>query len=792
MRFPLSWLKTWVDLPEDLGQISAWLMQAGIGLEAVENPGASLDHVVVVRVLSRDPHPNADKLSLVKVNDGTRDYAIVCGAQNYQVGSVVPLAKEGAVLPGDFKIKKSKIRGAESDGMLCASDELGLPGGHEGLLLLDPATPLGQPLAQALGLDDVVLTLETTANRPDHLSLRGLAREVAALGGRTFKDVAVALPAEAPAPAFAVAVQDNACPYYTARRLQGVTVGPSPDWLKQRLEKSGIRSISNVVDATNYVLLEYGQPMHAFDASKLSGQRLEARFAKPGETLRTLDGQDRILAAEDVVIADGSGPQALGGVMGGEHSQVTAQTKDLVLEAAVFPPKLVRRTSRRLGLGSESSQRFERGVDGHGLNLAMDRCAALILELAGGSLAGARLVAGGPGPLPEPVRLQPERVNALLGTALPGPEMAELLRRRHYRVEPSGTDYLATPPSWRRDVAMGVDLAEDLIQMAGLQNLASTDLPQVRTPDAEDPAWRNTWLLRGRLSGLGLAEASTLSFLDPALAAPWGMDQAWRLDNPFSEEQSLLRPSLLPNLVGAALGALKRRQDGVAFFELGRVFKREGKGVVEAERLAVVLAGEAAAQQWNAPARDWDYFDLKGMAESLARGLDLTVRCSAAKAGETPPWAHPGQCARVSLGGLMGTLAALHPALLKALDAPKGLATALVMELEISAPGKPLAKEPAYAAIARVPAVERDLSCLMDSALEAGRVLDFLKNEGGLGRVRVMDRYEGAPLAEGRKSLTFRLTYAADGRSLTDAEVNQRHEELLKRLETALPVEVRR
>jgi phenylalanyl-tRNA synthetase beta chain len=792
MRFPISWLKTWVDLPADLAQISRWLMQAGVGLEAVENPGAALEQVVVVKVLSRDPHPNADKLSLVRVSDGSRDYAIVCGAQNYQVGSVVPLAKEGAVLPGDFKIKKSKIRGAESEGMLCASDELGLPGGHEGLLLLDPSLPLGTPLAEALGLDDMILTLETTANRPDHLSIRGLAREVAALGGRTMKELAVSLPSEAPAPGFGVGIQEAACTYYTARRLQGVTVGPSPDWLKQRLEKSGIRSISNVVDATNYVLLEYGQPMHAFDAAKLSGQRLEARLAGPGETLRTLDGQDRILVAEDVVIADAAGPQALGGVMGGDSSQVTALTKDLVLEAAVFPPQRVRRTSRRLGLSSESSQRFERGVDGHGLDEAMDRCAALILELAGGTLAGPRLMAGGPGPLPEPVALDPERVNALLGTSLDGSAMAELLRRRHYRVEPAQRGFLATPPSWRRDVQRGVDLAEDLIQMAGLEGLASTDLPQVRTPDADDAAWRNTWALRGRLSGLGLAEASTLSFLDPALAGPWGMDKAWRLDNPFSEEQSLLRPSLLPNLVDAAFGALKRRQDGVALFELGRVFRREEKGLVEAERLAVVLAGEAVAQQWNAPARNWDYFDLKGMAESLAQGLDLSVRCSAAKPADIPVWAHPGQSARLSLGGLMGTLAALHPALLKALDAPKGLATVLVMELEILAPGKVLAKEPAYAAFARVPAVERDLSCLMDSGLEAGRLLDFLKHEGGLGRVRVMDRYEGAPLVEGRKSLTFRLTYAGEGRSLTDAEVNQRHEELLKRLETALPVEVRR
>ena len=274
MRFPLSWLKAWVDLPGDLAQVSRWLMQAGAGLEAVENPGAALDHVVVVKVLSRDPHPNADKLSLVKVSDGSREYAIVCGAQNYQVGSVVPLAKEGAVLPGDFKIKKSKIRGEASEGMLCASDELGLPGGHEGLLLLDPSTPLGQPLAQALGLDDVVLTLETTANRPDHLSIQGLAREVAALGGLTLTEPKVQLPAEVPAPALDVAADPAACPYYTARRLQGVTVGPSPAWLAQRLEKSGIRSISNVVDATNYVLLEYGQPMHAFDAAKLRGLRL--------------------------------------------------------------------------------------------------------------------------------------------------------------------------------------------------------------------------------------------------------------------------------------------------------------------------------------------------------------------------------------------------------------------------------------------------------------------------------------------------------------------------------------
>lgn len=794
MRFPLSWLKTWVDLPADIAEVSQLLMKAGVGLEAVEDAGAALDQVVVAQILERQPHPNADKLSMCRVNDGQRDYAVVCGAPNAAPGLKVPFAKEGASLPGGLKIKRSKIRGVESEGMLCAAEELGLPASPGGgLLTLEADAQLGRPLAAHLGLDDPVLVVETTANRPDHLSLRGLAREISALGrGLVFRGGSFSLPAEQGQSGFRVAAEPEACSYYSLRLLSGVKVGPSPEWLRKRLERSGLRSINNVVDATNCVLLEYGQPLHAFDAARLSGGILEARLARPGERLQTLDGQERVLTTEDAVIADARGPQALAGLMGGAHSEVRPETTELALEAAVFHPRRLRRSSRRLGLASESSVRFERGVDPMSVDEALDRCAALILELAGGSLTGGRLSAGSKGELPAALPLDAVRIAALLGLELDADAMAALLERRGFGLRRDGAGWTVQPPSWRRDVKAPVDLAEEVLQLAGLESLPSTRLPEVLTPDPDDAWWENCALLRERLRGLGLMEAGTLSYLDPRLAEAWGLQAAPVLDNPLSSEQSLLRPSLLPNLVEAALGALRRRQSGLAAFELGRCFSATPKGLKETERVAVLLAGEAELAQWNAAGRAYDYYDLRGIAETLGRSLDLAFRSAAPAPDEIPAWAHPGQCAKISLGGLQGYLAGLHPALLARLDAPRGLAAAFALELEYLNPGKPLAKEPRYAPFPRVPAVERDLSCLVDSSFEAGRVLDFLRTEGGLGQARVLDRFEGSPLPAGRKSLTFRLTYSAEERSLTDAEVNQRHAELLQRLETALPLEVRR
>ena len=784
MRFPLSWLKDWVALPADLKQVQDLLMKAGAGLEAVENPGARLHKVVVAKVLAKEKHPNADKLSLCKVSDGAKEYSIVCGAQNFEAGAVVPLALEGAEL-GDLKIKRSKIRGVESEGMLCSGQELGLADVADGLMLLDAGLTLGMPLAQALGLDDTVLTLETTANRPDHLSLRGLGRELAALGGLQAKEAAKLL-TESGAPAsqgFSVASLDPAaCPYYTARIVRGLKVAPSPEWLRARLAKAGLRSVNNVVDVTNYVLLELGQPLHAFDLAKLKGGRLEARLAKAGERLETLDHQVRDLSPEDIVIADSAGPQALGGVIGGAASEVAAGTTEILLEAAVFKRERVRRTSRRLGLRSDSSLSFERGVDAHALTQALDRAAALLGEVAGGQVAPGILSAGSPGAKPGAVALDLGRLSALLGLDLETAEVGRLLHARGFTMSPEG----ATPPTWRGDVRGSQDLAEEVLQMLGLDRVPSTVLANTPGLEADSNAWA-TGLRLGRLSvELGLKEASSQTYLDPALTATWGLDAA-AIDNPLSTEQSLLRPSLLPNLVSCVVSALRRKVAGVAYFETGAVFSREGKGIKEDERLAVVLAGVRGGQDWLGPEQDWDYYDLKGMAERLAGALGVTFRVAAAGA-KAPAWAHPGMCALVSLGGLSGALAALHPALLKRLDLDTPV---LAMELE-GLRSKSLMREPRFEAVSRFPKVERDLSCLMGLELEAGKVLDFLRTEGGLQGVRVKDRFEGAPLPQGKKSLTFSLTYSAPDRSLTDAEVNQLHDELSRRLEQSLPLEVRR
>lgn len=785
MKFSLSWLKDWVELPDQIEQISDLLIKVGVGLEAVENPGAHMGSVVVARVLKRDKHPDADKLSLCQVSDGIQTLQIVCGAKNFNEGDLVPLAKEGAVLPGDFKIKRSKIRGVESFGMLCSSEELGLGKGADGLLILAKDLKEGTPLAEALGLNDPVFDVETTANRPDHLSVRGLAREIAAVTGKALKQpkIAVTEGGEAADKNFKAEITDSeASSLYKARIIRGVSIGPSPDWMKRRLEGAGIRAINNVVDCTNYVLIEYGQPLHAFDLKKLEGGLIEVRQANPGEKLKTLDGQERELQAGDVVIADGRKAVALAGVMGGLDTEVSQASSEILLEAAVFKPINVRRTSRRLGLKSESSLRFERGVDAASTEEAMNRAVSLICELAGGIAAPWRLSAG-PGKLPAAlIKASAARINALLGSAHSGEAMAAMLKKRGFQPTVQGDSLEVLAPSWRPDVEIEADLAEEVAHLAGLENVASTDLPEVRTPDADADEWVNGWILRGRLGACGLREASTLSYLDPRLAAHWGMGDAIRIDNPLSEELSMLRPSLLPNLVGAALESMRHKAPGMALYELGRVFA----GKHEPARAAVVLAGMKEGANWAAKPRAWDFYDLRAVAESLGQSLGFGLRIQADP--KAPAWLHPGKSARVNLGPMAGWMGALHPALAKALDARTEI---FALEFEGWAK-EPLGRAKRYAEFSQLPRVERDLSCLVGADFEAGRLMDAIKKEGfSPEHFSLKDVFQGAPLPEGKKSLTVALVYTAEGQSLTDDEVNKRHAALSDKLKSSLALEIR-
>jgi phenylalanyl-tRNA synthetase beta chain len=794
MRFPLSWLADWLDLPADLKDIKTLLFKAGIEIESLESRGQGLDKVVVARVEDRQPHPNADRLSVCRVSDGSQSYQIVCGAQNFKAGDVVPLALEGAVLPGDFKIKKSKIRGVESFGMLCAAEELGLEPKSEGLLILSPSLALGQPLAKALGLDEVLVTVTTTANRPDHNCIAGIARELAALSGQSLRWPEVLLK-ESDEPAAAclqVGAEDSlACPYYSARVLKDIQVGPSPEWLARRLEACGSRSINNIVDVTNLVLFELGQPLHAFDLAKLKGGRLSARRARALETLLTLDGAELKLKAEDLVIADAEGPVALAGVMGGQPTGVTAATRSIVLEAAYFDPATVRKGARRHLLGSESSYRFERGVDPQMVSRALDRAAFLISQLAGGRLMSGRLAAGAVPGSAKALRLDINRLNALLGSKFSGPQVAELLQRRGFSLqdaEAGGLEVLA--PSWRRDLVGEADLAEEVVQMAGFDSIPGSGLAAAVAIAPNAPAWEQGQHLRRACLRLGLDEAQTLSYLDPAQASLWGMQGlAPRIDNPISEEQSLLRPSLLPNLALSAVHNLKHKAPGCALFEWGGIFRKaEGKAPQEALCLAFVLAGDTGAPNWAQKARPWDLYDLKGMLEALAQDLGLSLKV--ASMSQPPSWLHPGQAAEVRMGAARGLMGCLHPALQEALGARQRL---FALELEVPAGGA-LRKERSYQAFSRLPSIQRDLSVLMPQGMEAGSLLEFFAKDPDLGQaeVRVADVFRDPRLGEDRKSLTFSFFYQPEAGNLTDAEVNARHEAMSQRLEKALPVTVRR
>jgi phenylalanyl-tRNA synthetase beta chain len=803
MRVSMKWLRELVDIDLPVEELIDLLDMTGTKVEAVHTLGSALEGVVVGRILTKERHPDAETLWVTTVDvGGERPLNIVCGAQNFEAGDIVPVALVGTTLPNGVMIKKAKLRGIVSEGMNCSPIELGTGSEASGLMILPADAPVGIPFAQYYGMADTVLELEVTPNRPDCLSMAGVAREVGAVTGVRAR-VPASAPEESGEPAdssVSVTIEDpDLCPRYTARLVRGVRIGPSPDWLAERVAAAGARPISNVVDVTNYVMFELGQPLHAFDSATLAeadGKRaIIVRLARAGEKLVTLDGQDRALVSDTLVIADPDGVVALAGVMGGDATEVSEATVDILLESACFSAPSVGRTSRRLALISEASSRFERGVDPNGCVAALDRAAQLLAEVAGGTVAPGVVDAYPRQIAPAVVTLRVSRLNALLGTELSSKHVAGILEGLGLTVEGGSDELTVTVPTFRPDLDREVDLIEEVVRVHGMGEVAST-LPAGRgrigglTPDQ-----RRRERIGAALRGAGLNEAITWSFADPADVGRVGWvfgpdEQPVRLLDPMSSEQSLMRFTTLPGLVRAVADNRRKGVADVHLYEIGTVWWTSPgrKQPKEREVVAGVLAGSWNRPGWNDPPVPLDLFDAKGVVESVIEELGVArLRLRQSDLSHL----QPGRSAEVLIGGdVVGWLGEVHPDVLASYDCSGPVAA---FELQL----KPLLKAARdirpFVDLPRFPGVKMDLAIVVADGVPAERVEQAIRSAGGklLEEVRLFDAYRGKGVAAGHTSLAFALVYRHPDHTLTDEEVAALHDKVVRKVTAAVGGELR-
>ncbi len=817
MKVTLNWLKHYVDFDWSADELAERLTMLGVEVEGVQKLAGEYEGIVVAQVLSREKHPNADKLSVCRVHDGRGERQIVCGATNFQPGDRVPLILPGASLPAapggqPVTIKVGKIRGIESHGMLCSPAELGLAEDASGLMILPADAPVGRPFAEFLGRagSDAVLDLEVTPNRPDLNSVIGIAREIAAVTGQPLRRPEVTLCESEPAAVELVAVQIEApdlCPRYTARVIRGVRIGPSPPWLRALLEKVGLRPINNVVDVTNYVMWESGQPLHAFDYRLLARgadgrPTIRVRRAAEGERFTTLDGQTHTLNHEHLLIADPEKGIALAGIMGGQNTEIHDRTEDVLLESAAFAPANIRRTSKALGLRTDASYRFERGADLEAVEWASRRAAQLLLATAGGQLATG-VVDAYPEPLPpRQITLRPARVNELLGLALQPGEIEYYLGQlglRRLDRKPRPVDAPAPPepspwqiPSWRPDLKREADLIEEVCRLHGVEKIPATPPRGAHGWHPCDDVHDLLAKARRLLTGLGLDEAQGQTLIRAAdaewLAGPAGFV---RLANPLSSDMDALRPSLLPGLLDSLRHNAGRRQGDLALFEIGRVFAPEGDTVRETRRLAVALTGRRQPVFWAGAERDalYELADLKGVLETFLEHFGRRgVVCSPLPAGG--PFFL--ESAALTLGGRvpLGVLGQLAPRLARAHDLATPVFLAELDLDELLARRQPVKT---FKPLPQFPAIRRDVALLVPESVTHDAVLAALKaaRVPHLEQVELFDVFRGPSVPPGQKSLAYALTYRAADRTLTDEEVNRAHAGLVEHLKRTLPATVR-
>lgn len=821
MKVSLKWLSEYVEVPEDIKEFCDRLDLTGTGVEGVERTGDAFDGVVVGHVETCEPHPDSDHIHVVTVNVGAEEpVQIVCGAPNIAQGIKVPVATVGAVLPGDFKIKKSKLRGVVSNGMCCSQRELGMGTDHEGIWVLPEDAPTGTPIADYLGMADTVLDLEITPNRPDCLSMVGMAREVGAMYGRDWKnplqDMAAKLELDSAATpvdeAVSITIEDPArCPRYSARVIRGVKVGPSPDWMVERLAAIGQRSINNIVDVTNYILFLFGQPLHAFDLDKLTSADGKAqvivRAAKDGEKLTTLDEEERTLTSDMTVIATPERAVALAGVMGGLDSEVTDDTVNILLETATFEAGRTSRTSRNLGLISESSMRYERRVDDHGIDVRSAAAAALIVEVAGGTVSAA--TANDQGIIDEwPIRSEVlhhdfriPRFQGMMGDAIPHDFIVDTLQRLGCVVE-DGTDadtLAITEPTFRPDLEREIDLYEEVLRLYGMDRIPST-LPGGRERvGIRTEAQRLMDVVNNTMRASGLNETMTYSFADPheleQLRMPTeGLGIPVELLNPLNSEQSVMRQSIIPGLLRSVAYNQSRGVHNVQLYETGVVFfGAEGrKSPKERQRLAAVMAGAMGDAAWNRKPEPFDFFDGKGVIENLIRELAIPKARFKALDAEEAPHLQPGRAAQVLTGGtVLGWVGEIHPLAADAFDAQ---APIVAFELDLDALIKAARPARDYVDVPVYPAVTMDVAFVVDESVTHEQLLRCIKSADGklLDSAQLFDVYrDPLRVGVGKKSMAYALEYRAADRTLTTEEVDKQHERLVKKVCGATGAEVR-
>ncbi len=811
MRVPLQWLSDFVSPDRSPADLASLLTFAGLEVDAIEQVGCHDPLVVTGRILSIDPHPDADRLRLCTVDDGVRTHAIVCGASNMREGDIVALALPGATLPGGRHIVPTTIRGRQSAGMLCSAEELNLGDDHEGILILDPETPLGRPLKEIHPGCDTVLEISITPNRADCLSMIGIAREVAALtgqplrpdgalarGGRSEADSAADWAAESGEAPFEVVIEaGERCPYYCARVMRDVRVGPSSLRVAGRLMAAGLRPINNVVDATNYLMLEWGQPFHAFDLERLEGGRIVVRPAKEGERLRCLDDTERILKSDDLVIADQAKPIALGGIMGGRETAVSESTRHVLLEAAYFEPRGIRRSARRLGLHTDSSHRFERGVDGGALAANLGRLTAHMRRECAGRVDGAPICAGQAPEPPSGFQVRPDRIGRLLGMSLNVSAMISDLNRLGIGVERRGAGLWVRPPSFRRDLTQEADIAEEIGRVEGYERIADV-LPRAPMQGSRVGRPRRLrWRLQEELSSVGLVQTLSYSFVGAELLRTCGLDRMEALQsfcelaNPISAEFAVLRPLVVPSLLKVAALNAARGVEDIHIFEIGRVFGSvEGEQrPVESDHIGVLLIGRRGPRHWSMPEEEVDLFDLKGYLELVCETVGM------AKGDVQPcsgvPFLLPGRSWRImDEGREAGWFGTLHPRVGERL----GIKSACHL-FEVD-PGPRWKQEDAparFRPLPKFPSVSRDLAFVVEERVSAERLRAWIEEEGGdlLERIDLFDVYTGKGIPAGHRSLAWSLTFRAPDRTLTDEEVQRVFQRMVERLEREVGARVR-